>query len=300
MASKRDIVQAPSFTPAPYGLMSVANMPTDGTNRWMNGVQFQAPYCGPIEVTSNACVTGVGVAKVPLDGGLPIRGADAFTVYAWINCSVVGYTEAEGREHAMSALTNNEPMMVEEVFWTGGPNDVHPHLAADVAVTDTVSTPTGQEVTVQTAASVVASGVGIPQGVGELEAALGSCYGGVGVLHIPKNAVAPFADRMQLVTKGQQLTTMSGNLVAAGNGYDGSSPSGSPPPDGYVWAYITGAVDIRRSSPKAYATYTQSVNRTNNDLVYIVERTYVIAWGCCHFAALINLNDCCAVDGGGA
>lgn len=282
----------PAFTPAGYGLLSVAEQADDTADvHWRGGVQFQPPYCGTALTTMAVCVTG-GTNQPALAGGVTVRGADPFAVYGWLDCSPVGYTPAQWRQLTTTALVNNETTTVETVFWTGAVTGgtVWPHLAADTAI---VEGTTGQVVSLQTATSVAVTGTGVDivEGVGLLEGTIGGCYAGTPVLHVPRRALAHMAGRGLLVRDGPRLRTHGGSLVAAGLGYPGTAPDGSTPAAGTVWLYATGAVKYWRSPVELTGTNPADwVGRARNDQVLVAERTWAVGWDCCHIGVPVRLG----------
>lgn len=291
--SARLTVQSPAFTPAPFGLVASVGTVDEPDPHWRMGIQYQPDYCGILSDIGTVCVTGSGFTKLATTDEVPIRGANAFTVYAWINCSLVPFDEEEALARVTTALINNEAAQVERAFWMGGTyeGDVRPRLAANADLFD-------EDVLIQTAATVVVTGgVDVVNAIGLLEGAMGECYSGIPIIHVPKRAIANLADGTQITAKGQQLRTMANSLVIAGNGYDGSGPAGQEASTYDVWFYATGAIDVRRSTIEYTSTWRESVNKAENGQVLIAERTYLIDWDCCHFAIPVDLTGCC-VDGG--
>jgi hypothetical protein len=281
VALGRRNVEAPPFAPARYGLWSVVDQPIDGDAHWQAGVQFQPNPCGEGNVVLDNCPGIEDVIKTPTADGLETVGADPFTVYAWIDCSVTGFVEmAELR--SVAALTNGEARALERAFWTGVAQNgtVNPHLAADAEVVDMASiTP----VTVQTAATVITGTYGVFGAVGQLEGALSECYGGEGVIHIPSSALAELDAAGAVQRDGERLRTRYGNRIAVYSSNNLQGPDGTVPATG-GWFYATGAITGRRSDAKPTSTIRQAVNRAKNSMVLLVERTYVLGWDCCHFA----------------
>jgi hypothetical protein len=179
-----------------------------------------------------------------------------------------------------------EAQQVEAAFWTGvsgGQTVVFPHLAADAEVLD------GQDIVLQTTATTCVTGADAAQALGELEQCLADCYAGQGVIHIPRVALPTLAAWNLIEERDGRLYTTAGNLVAVGSGYTGSGPDGTDPADGTAWIYATGAVfgyrgDVQVTSPR------DSIDRSANTMRMIAERTYVIAFECCHLAAHIVLG----------
>lgn len=273
-----------SFASSRYGLLSVADVSTPGDTRWQNGVEFQPIACDTALVTRNSCLTDI-TTKVPTVTGSPAFGADPFTVYSWVGCSLVGTPRAEYERRTTEALARGEGRGVEDVFWTGNANgeSVLPHLAENTTTVE-------DGVVLQTAASPVTTGsaVDVVTAVGLLEGELAQCYGGEGVLHVPATAVAHLADRGQLIQDGDMLRTWYGNRVAVYASNNRQGPTGVNPAAGQYWFYATGPVTVLRSN--VFLTpFAESIDRSKNNVVQIAERTYIIKWDCCHLAAQVAL-----------
>lgn len=304
MAGPRQVVDGPTFTPSRFGLFSVVQTPSARDAHWQNGVTWSS-YC-PEDMgalTYDECIATTGAP----DDAVPepsvkatnvdhvIRGATPFTPYTRFDCAPVG--NAEAQRIATDALAQTEEYQVERAFWTGlvdGRELVFPHLAADAEVVDNDGT------LLQLVASPVATGgpVDVIQGLGLLEQALADCYGGVGVIHVPVKAL-PLLNAARLVhpvggrdaTSGQfgrQLQTLAGNLIAVGGGYPGTGPDGTDPGDDASWLYATGAVFMYRSNVRVHP-FSSTVNRSNNTIEMIAERTYVLGFDCCLLAVQVEI-----------
>jgi hypothetical protein len=304
VAGPRQIVDAPTFTAASFGLLSVVQTPSTQNTHWQNGVTWSS-YC-PVNsgsATYDECIATTGapegavpepaskVANVDHD----LRGATPFTPYVRFDCSPVGNEDA--RRIATDALAQTEEWQVERAFWTGSIQDrpiAFPHLAATADVFDNAS------VQLQVATTIVTGApVDVATGIGLLEQGLADCYGGVGIIHVPTKLL-PSLDARTLIHPvggrdvgtgqfGRQLQTLAGNLVAVGAGYPGTSPSGAAPTAGAVWVYATGPVFMYRSDVKV-TPFSSAVDRTNNTIQMIAERTYVLGWDCCVLAVQVNLG----------
>jgi hypothetical protein len=282
-------VAPPSFTPAPYGLLSVAQARYDETNpHWRAGVTWQS-LCGIADSTYDSClaVTGTGDPPDPPSKAATAtwqaRGATPFTVYAEFDCSPAVFA-AQSQRLGEESLTRTESWQVEQAFWTGlagGQTVVFPHLAADAQVLDT------EGVLLQTASTAVTGVVDIVEGLGTIEKALADCLNGVGVIHVPAELIPTMSALSLLVEDRGRLRTWNGNWVAAGAGYPGTAPDGTAPAAGTSWIYGTGPVFAYRSAVEVMPL-SSIVNRSNNDVQAIAERTYVLGFDCCHVAALIS------------
>lgn len=284
----RQIVNSPEFTVPPYGLWDAVQHPP-APDHWMAGITFEE-RCAVASTTYDECVVVTGVGSPPAPDAKSatfvksFRGAQPFTVFAEFDCSPVGLTDAA--TVARDALARVEHRQVESAFWTGvagGVAVVYPHLAADAQVLDT------DGVVLQSAASVCVTGVDVARGLGSLEDCLGDCYGGLGLIHVPRFALPTLEAALLVFERDGGLYTMSGNRVVVSDAYPGTSPSGAAPAAGTAWIYATGAAfgyrsDIRFFSPR------ESFDRSNNTMQMIAERTYLFASECCTQAALINLG----------
>lgn len=163
----RMLVAPPTRVPLPYGLLNAAEPQEDADAHWQLGIRFQPVPCGPAGVTLEPCpsVTG-GPSLAATSVGIVTRGASSFTVYAWIDCSTVGFID-EAQSMASAMLTAGEGRAVEREFWTGEFGTT-PHLAEDTAVT-------GTDGSVEQTAAVVVTGapLDVVEAVGSLEDALG-------------------------------------------------------------------------------------------------------------------------------
>jgi hypothetical protein len=130
--------------------------------------------------------------------------------------------------------------------------------------------------------------VDVVEALGLLEGQLAACYGGVGVIHVPRMAIPHLAWGMQVIQSNTQLHTPNGNILAAYSSNNTEGPSGAAPAAGQTWIYGTGMPMIRRSAPFV-TQLRESLDRSENSMVMLAERTYDIGWDCCHFAAQVSL-----------
>lgn len=291
VTNARLFVDAPTSEPLPYGLMSVVQERSVSDPHALAGITWQS-LCPGGGTTYDSCLT-----SAPAASGTPeskaantfrtTRGATPFTVYAEVDCSPIDFYE-RGDQIAETALARSEQLQIERVLWTGltaGVEGALPHLAENTAVNDPNSIST---IVLQPAASVVTGvGVNIVDGLGLLEAAMSTCYNGVGIVHVP-SALFPTLDALGLVhVDGNQLRTRRGNLVSVGSGYLTTGPDGVVPPVGQSWMYGTGPAMLYRGPAKLVGTPRESFVRSVNTLKMIAERTYVIGFDCCLYAALV-------------
>jgi hypothetical protein len=284
-------VSPPSFEPSPYGLLTVVDARfTEDDPHWRTGVQWQ-PLCGQVLTTYDPCLAVTGVGGPPpappaksSDLTFEARGATPFTVYADFECSPAATAEM-AQEQAEEAMTRHEAFQVERAFWTGVAGDqpvVYPHLAADAEVRD------GYGTLLQTASDpVTGTALDIVEAFASIEGALAACYNGVGVIHVPAELGPALAFTGIVKPDGRRLKTLNGNWVVLGNGYPGTSPAGAAPAAGTTWIYGTGAIFAYRSRVEVRGL-PSIINRANNTVDALAERTYVLGYDCCLVAALVD------------
>jgi len=298
VASARPIVNPPAFTPLPYGLWDTAEHPTAPAH-WQAGITW-IDMCPAGDSTYDECVIVTGS-----DGGSPpappaktdnvlqeFRGATPFTVFAEFDCSPVGLgDEAAINALATEALDRTESSQVEAAFWTGvagGQTVVFPHLAADTEVVDE------HGIVLQPVATIAAMGtdaVTLDPAVafGELTQQLDQCYGGIGIIYVPRLAL-PTLESLRLVKDvNGTLISSSGNKVVVSGLFPGTSPAGAPPATATSWIYATGPLFGYRSEVRA-TRRDESFDRAENTVKMIAERTYVLGFTCCLLAALTDLG----------
>jgi hypothetical protein len=294
----------PAFTPLPYGLLSAAEVVDETDPHLGLGSQVENDLCiDPLSLAA-ACVNGSGPTLTAIPVGPPSSAAMAFRVYAWVDCAPIGQgPDAEDLTRRIDqAFTNGESRALEHVVWTGtttlDSSTVYPHLAANAAdVTAAEATLAGQDqgqsvVELQTAATAVTSAaVDLVEAVGLVERELGRCYGGVGVIHVPRWALAHLSHLSLAERYGERLRTLGGHLIAAYSPSDRHGPDGTEPAAGQGWIYGTGAVQVRRSPIKAPSPLpAQFVGRQENRVTYVTYRYYSVDWACCHVAAQVSLG----------
>lgn len=298
MVGQRQIVDPPSFTPTPYGLLSTVDWQTSTDVHWQNGITY-VPLCG-VDVTGlgestyDECIAVTGTGGAPAPGAftnvvttIP-RGATSFVSMVEFDCAPVGNEQAQ--QKATQALAKAEPWQVERAFWTGKASTntvVFPHLAANSEVDD------ANGILLNPAAVIVTgTPMNVEQALGALEQALVNCYGGVGVIHVPQ-VLLPTMDAWGIVKNvGPIMYTLNGNKVAVGGGYPGSAPDGTASTINSSWMYATGTVFGYRSAVRIRSPeYAQAMDRSTNTVKMIAERTYVIGWDCCpQFAVNVKLG----------
>jgi hypothetical protein len=294
----RAMVDPPRFTPSPYGLLSVAELRggDGGDPHWQNGVTYEercpTPTMGGSTYDECISVTGTGAPPPPPpkadNWNRQYRGATPLTVFTQFDCSPVGLDQA--RDAAEVALAQAEGWQLERAVWTGRAagvaNIVFPHLAhTAAAVSDAQGLLLQSQVVTVTGGPYPAA-----RGLGALEGALADCMNGQGVIHVPQLALPTLSAAEGLLERrGATLQTANGNQVAVGAGYPGTAPDGSAAAAGTAWLFATGPVIAYRSGARVIGYGREAMDRAENTMRLLAERTFVVGWSCCHFAVQINL-----------
>lgn len=290
----RATVEPPPYVPRLYGLLSVVELREPTSPHWRNGVMWNTTCGDGALYESDFCPDGPGEEKSQNVFNSAFSATPSVP-YVKIDCSAPGFTEAEHQRQALEALGRVEEQQLEAAFWTGqaeaGTTLVFPHLAANAEVLDPAYA-AAQGVVLQMAATTIVTGgsLDIVEGLGRLEAALGDCGKGRGVIHMTYEVAEAARAQHLIEVVGGRLQTILGNYVVAGAGYTGSSPAGASTA-GIHWMYATGQIFGYRSTGELLGTeFKQQFDRENNTSEMIAERVYVLGYDCCLFAVPISLG----------
>ena len=255
-------------TPPPgrlrYGLFTAATVTEDLSPREIaTGFQIASIDCGVARLYDSSCAPGDSDAKT-FDEGLSYLEADPYWVYSTRQCGLVGHTPAEFSETVRRRLLGGEQTQVEAALWGGTTPAVVPALITNAGTV-----------------SVVPGGAGAGAAIAALEESFYSAYGYLGTIHV--NTVAyGAAAYAQLVEHGDggKLVTPLGSSWSFGAGYGITGPAAAAPAAGFVWAFMTPYVWIRRSGIIAQDDPAAYVNRTTNQFLGLAERVYAATWTC--------------------
>ena len=80
---------------------------------------------------------------------------------------------------------------------------------------------------------------------------------------------------------------------APGDAAANTGPDGTPAPDGTAWLYVTGALQVRRSSVLLVpGEGAEGFDRSTNEITMLAERTITILRDCLCGAVLVSLSAC--------
>jgi hypothetical protein len=255
------LVDGPVRTGARFGLFSVSTVIDETTTRWRSGVEWEPLACHDVGLLAGDCFSPY---EDPPEGGWPpdpyagvgLVESTPFAVYGSYQCSAFGRPLAEAEQRARTHLALGEETGVERAITLGLWNNL-PNFTAPQDLTP-------------------AAGATLVDAFGILEDALGRNYGSAGVIHLPRSLGALASSKGLVERQGQRLETALGNGVAAGIGY--STAAGQFAGD--IDIFATAPPVIRRSSVEVYPDPEFRPSSSNNDLVVIAGRVYVVAWEC--------------------
>lgn len=262
----KPLVDAPPVGPLRYGVFNVArvmDVGEPGTEQaarlWGAGFSFLTDHCGGAQPYDDTCAAQP--AKDFVEGSDLMEG-DPFRVYAAKQCGSVGRTAQEIGNGVRQQLLSGEQGVVESVIWDGGALTAHaPTLTGAGA---TIVTPT-------------APGAGAA--VAALEQAGYDVFGYQAVIHLNTAGYAALAYSQLLGRDGNVWRTQAGSAVSFGSGYGITGPADVAPAAGFVWAFMTSSLEIRRTgiwSPPL----DQVFDRAANQRLAEATRAYAFTWDC--------------------
>lgn len=267
--------------PLRYGLLQAAvgplDLPVHGRN---GGMQYVTGLCGNGFGYEIECIDAQDskAAAFTENGSTTVVGAP-FIVFATMQCGTIGFSSEEQEALVMERLRGVEQSVVETVFSTSTFGQ-----SPGLVTADGITTVTG-------------AGDSITDVVSELERArycgfTGNLtqYGPPGYLHVAIPAFNRMKELHLIEFDGTRWRTPIGTVVSTGC-YANNDPAGAAPADGVFWLYITGQTTIWRTpdSGVQIAPVEGSFDRTNNQMLMLAEREYVVTYECGGFAKPVTL-----------
>lgn len=253
-------IAPPAIEPHRFGLYSIANTP-DPTGRWELGVEWE-PIAGErAELRASECATDY-TEDVEVRAGETTLEGIPFLVVGSYSCYSASRPIEEAEERARLHLSAGEERAVELAITTGAMGNEPTFQGAD----DLTPTP-GTAVDVMT-------------GVRLLERAHAIASGSVGAIHVPR-VLGAYADYEGfLMRQGQHIETLLGSYVAFGGGYDIANvgPDGTTPDDDEYWIYGTARPTVRRGDVFTQPDPDHYLNKDDNDVVILAQRTVLVTW----------------------
>lgn len=275
LTGRETLSQSPNRVNVRPGLFNAAMGPLPlSMHARIGGNQYLTGVCGDVECYSVLCQTDGGRGTKTFDDAPVTVTGDPFVVYSSITCSPVGMTDQQLQTYLSDQLIANEQAKVESVFSDQSCGQA-PGLANNASVT-----------------TVTAAAVDPVESLSLLENGLAAVYGQVGVIHVPI-IMAAYYSNLHLTERYDANErcwyTHAGNKVVFGN-YSGKTPAGAAPTADQVYVYATGQVTVWRDSEVFTTDRAMTLQRTNNKVTAVMERTYVVSFECAVLAAQTKLT----------
>lgn len=260
-------IDPPSVEPHRFGLYSVAITP-DAVGRWENGVEYE-PIAGErASLRTYDCVDEY-TGEVDLRDGESLEESIPFIVVGSYSCKSASRPIAEAEERARLHLAAGEERAVELAVSTG-------QMGNSPAFTD------ASDIT-----PVAGTGVSTRRAVGLLEEAVYGDSGSLGAIYGPRFAGAILNETGSIMRAQQHLETMLGTYASFG-AYANEGPEGEDAGDGF-WLYATSTrPTIRRGEVFVQPDETKYLNRENNDVAVMAQRTILVSWTGLTYAILVD------------
>jgi len=272
--------------PAPYGLVTSETLVTSSDAHWMQGVQLDRSRCSRYATTYASCdveLRGASYGSLPGSGSPTVNPLSIpIGMSATDTCTTTfGRDVQYAQRVAKDALEACTSKLLERELWAG-----------DIALQDDGSS-------FPTFASLDASvdylnSAGSPvkpsQGFAMLERAIGNAgCGEVGAVHMTRDVASILA--LHVKQEGAVLRSVLGNLVVAGTGYTGTTPTDLTPAADEAWMYATAVPSVYLGDIVVDDQPTRLVDgpdqiTTTNTLIILAERLGVVLWDTCFIAAV--------------
>ena len=289
MANLYEPITIPDFfQTADYGLLTAVNWLTPTNSRWQNGITYQAD-CYALDVTFDPCiVSGMGTDINKLETwSRSFRGSMPFTTFAEEDCSApIAYED--GQRQVLTALGHQNQFQLENQLWTGdgrGGMKTYPNLITDGG--PIFAPGSNNIITLQPdLLAITGNARDVVEALGLLEAQMGYCYSGAGVIHVTLEILEQMCANVLVYNRGGKLYTWAGNQVVAGRGYI-SSRGPTAVTAGTSWMFATSPIFGIQGQPRTFEP-RESIDRSVNTMKFIAEQTFILGWTCCLIGILVS------------
>jgi hypothetical protein len=256
-------LEAPLPAPREYDLLSAATLIDPTSDRWLGGAWTGGDAPGPA-YTHDPCSTGTERVKIgPGDIVTQMRGRFVVYLSGFCTAAHIGPDPTFWTDRLKLVFQIYEGAAVERVLATG---DGHLGAFGSYLGDPNMEVLGGGAVTSLRALELLETRI---------------AQRGGGLIHAaPATATAWASETLVTSSRGQMVTTL-GTRVAVGAGYIGVRPDGqAAPASDEEWAFASGPIQIYRD-PNIQTigdNYAQTLDRSNNDVLFIAERPYLFNW----------------------
>lgn len=255
------VLTAPLPIPRRFTLLDAATVVTDTDRRTPNGAVIDAYLSAPASVQEAFAQGSARVKSIDAEFAEP--EVDGFTVYLGVTCTTAGIAprEQEFRRRLQAAFRAVESTQVEKILVDAAGLMAGPYLTdsnLEQLASGSAQSPT--------------------EGLAQLENAIAKV--GNGMIHVTPATATAWAG-LYLIDEARdgQMRTHLGTLVAVGAGYIGAYPLGGSAPSGdQDWAFASSFVEVHRDEDLILGPISEALDRPTNDVTFIAERNYLVAW----------------------
>jgi len=276
-------VGPPPLEPHRFGLFSIANMPAVMPDRFEAGIEYEPLWGGAAEGRVYACPADAP-DFVTISAETNTREVTPFVAVAAYECFSAARPIEEAEERARLYLLGGEERAVEAEILAGTSG----HTAMADEATDITPVP-GTPVSLVTAFQL-------------LEEQLYTNHASTPAIYMPKVLTARASYDDVVMRAGQGLETCAGTYVASGAGFNLNTPKPDGAPDapaGSVYMFGSGRPTVYRSEVFVQPDSNNYLDRKDNNVVILAQRSYVVTWARPVFAVLVDVAACGCVDTNG-
>lgn len=289
MTNAYQVIPAPLASPPRQGLLASAVRPDVAGRRWEGGIIFHPEASlGALPNAGGAwwdgCLSGgeVGVPELDKTDGpscLPDVDYLPWYVVEAQKRPATSFGPEEYQAIATRRLIANESIKAEHEFWSG-------YVAQ--------TSGSGNNYLAHAATPVIGTG-SIVSALAALQQYLADRIPGRGMIHARPYVVSLWRSAHLVEQSGNLLLDVFGNIIVAGQGYDGTAPQGtSTNPYVLEAAYATGLVQYLGGDVTNVGSYSEDLNRETNEVTVRAERlTATFHDEQAQACALVDLTDAC-------
>lgn len=274
------VVDGPPVRPPANGLLSAATVVDVPDDRRIGGESFAPSAAGSVILYDLCSSDGTVALASPVTHAR--FNAPSFATVISDRCSTFGFGAAAYEEHARAGDLVKSGWGVERQFEQDALG-----IGADFDSLAEQYTANANNAAAGATTQIIAGGSALTplSALARLDQAIASAAIGLGIIHAMPFIVDLWAANLLITAQAGKLYSPNGNLIAAGNGYQGKSPDTSAYADpvataaGVVWAYATDLITIDRGPLDIVpGQISEAVDRRTNDVRYLAQRVWTIRW----------------------
>lgn len=278
------VVVEPPFAAAPrFGIQ--ASIPASSTPGWEQGIAYTPEGC------TNGDVFGICTTTERVDNDFPDAVQwNPFIIETNLRCSAFSGDSLDAQARVLRNLNLVTEYQLGLEFWEGNLAQSESDPDGNPWPNSYLADPVGDNLT-------PSGPVGLVHGLACLEQYLASNNGGQqGAIHATAQVATHWESFRLLRREGNKILTFQDTLIIVSPGYSGTDPNGGIA-DNNVWAYATDMPRYYLGKPEAPTALIETVDRTENTIVYQAQRRAMIEWERCRHAGVQLCVTLCGTGG---